>query len=729
MSRLIIVVDKIVYQNKETGFTVVRGLAKGHPDIVTVVGDMPVVFEGSVLYVRGEWQVDSKYGKQFHIEDYVHSIPATLHGIQKFLGSGLIKGIGHIYAARIVDAFGKDTISILDNDPDKLLEVRGISTVKLEVIKKSWKEQKEIRNIMLFLQTHNVSTSHAFKIFRQYGDESIEIVQSNPYSVADNDWGIGFKDADKIAKALKFKRDSYARLHAGLLYVLYELARKGHCYATKEMLLKGGKQLLKADDDMLTDMLVALQDLQEIVVEDVPNEDNLIAIYLPSYHHVEVEVAKRLTDILRSEGGFYINPNELLKKVEQKTGVTYDLVQRRAIVSSINMKVLVLTGGPGTGKTTTIQGIITAFHTVGAKVLLAAPTGRAAKRLTEVTGLQALTVHRLLDSQADGFKRNADNPLKGDVLIVDECSMMDIMLMYNLLIAIPDGMSIVLVGDVGQLPSVGAGNVLRDIIASGCVPVVKLIQIYRQAQQSRIVMNAYRINEGQMPDISNGKDSDFFFLDIDRLLHDIGIETTDIDIYADETSSVVAELVKSKLPKYYGVQSKDIQVLVPMQRGAAGAVNFNKVLQKHINPGENGLRYSDFLYKEKDKVMQIRNNYEKNVFNGDVGTVQSIDFYENTLTVDFDGRLVRYEYLELNELTLAYAVTVHKSQGSEYPIVVIPLLVNYYSMLQRNLLYTAITRAKKIVVIVGTRDALSYAVNNTSAEMRNSMLCERLQKL
>lgn len=729
MSQLKLVVDTIVYQNKEAGFTVVRGFAKYYSDIVTVVGDIPVVFVGSVLYMRGEWKIDSKYGKQFHADDYVHGVPATLYGIQQYLGSGLIKGIGRIYAARIVELFGKETVSVLDNEPDRLLEVQGISTHRLDAVKKSWKEQKEIRNIMLFLQKYNISAKHAFKIWRQYGNESIEMMQINPYSIADSDWGIGFTAADYLADKLKFNRFSYARLYAGLLYVLSELASKGHCYATQDMLLQGGKQLLKADDAMLSDTLIALQDLQDVIVEDVPNEDDLKAIYLPSYHHVEVDVAKRLIDILRSEGGFYMNPNELLKKVEEKTGVSYDLVQKRAIVSSVSMKVLVLTGGPGTGKTTTIQGIIAAYQTVGANVLLAAPTGRAAKRLTEVAGMQAVTVHRLLDAQADGFKRNAENPLKGDVLIVDECSMLDILLMHNLLKAIPDGMSLVLVGDVGQLPSVGAGNVLRDIIASDCVPVVKLTQIYRQSQQSRIVKNAYRINDGQMPDISNGKDSDFFYVDMDRLLNDIGVVTTDGNIYADETISVVVNLVKEKLPKYYDVPSKDIQVLVPMQRGAAGAVNINKVLQHHINPGENGLRSGDFLYKVNDKVMQVRNNYEKKVFNGDVGIVQSIDYCEHKLTVDFDGRLVQYEYLELDELSLAYAITVHKSQGSEYPIVVIPLIMNYFSMLQRNLIYTAITRAKKIVVIVGTRDALSYAVNNTSADMRNSMLCDRLKDL
>ena len=733
MEHLRCVVERITYQNEENGYAVIKCLAKGFNDLVTVVGNMPDVHVGSVLYLGGTWRINGKYGRQFQMETFEETLPATVYGIEKYLGSGLVKGIGPKFAKRIVQKFGKDTLEVIETDPDKLLEVYGIGQMRVNRIKKSWLEQKEIKNIMLFLQGHDVSTSHATKIYKTYGDKSIEVVQENPYRLADDIWGIGFKTADTIATKLGFGHEKYVRLRSGMLYTLNQLSDDGHCYATRDMLLKTGTEMLDVEDPRLSMALDEMIRAEDVIIEDIPAEEEASqekAIYLPPFYFSEIGVARRLNDILHNSGGIRINPEGLPLRIQQKTGMQYDEVQMQGIMAAVTSKVLVLTGGPGTGKTTTTLGIITAFRDAGASILLAAPTGRAAKRLSEATGMEAKTIHRLLEAKPpEGYKRNDENPLEGDVLIVDECSMIDIMLMYNLLKAVPDTMNLILVGDIDQLPSVGAGNVLRDIIDSGCFPVVRLTRIFRQAQSSRIIMNAHRINHGKMPDISNGRQSDFFFIDMDKEALKKGIDTGDTALFAEEAAKEIVALVGSKLPKYYRMPPREIQVLTPMQRGVVGATNLNQVLQQAINPGDVGLKRGGFLFRAHDKVMQIRNNYDKDVFNGDIGTIESVDTEDRSLRVDFDSKMVEYDVSELDELTLAYATTIHKSQGSEYPIVVIPVLMNHFVMLQRNLVYTGITRAKKVLVMVGTKKALAYAVRNVVVQKRNTMLKDRLQRL
>ena len=581
MEHLRCVVERITYQNPENGYSVIKCKVKGYSDLVTVVGSMPDVHVGSVLSLGGSWRVDKKYGRQFSMETFEETLPATVYGIEKYLRSGLI-------------------------------------------------------------------------------------------------------------------------------YTLNKLSEDGHCYATREQLIEKGMELLSVEDDVLS------MTLDEMLrQEDVIRQEE--AIYLPPFYFSESGTAKRMAKLLEQPASIKINTEDLADRIQKKTGMTYDEVQIEAIEKAMKSKILILTGGPGTGKTTTTLGIITAFKEAGARILLAAPTGRAAKRLSEATGMEAKTIHRLLEVKPpEGYQRNEENPLEGDALIVDACSMIDIMLMYNLLKAIPDAMTLIMVGDIDQLPSVGAGNVLRDFIDSGCFPVVRLTRIFRQAQSSRIIMNAHRINEGKMPDISNGKTSDFFFMEEEE---------------PEKAVETIVGLVKTKLPNYYKVSSGDIQVLTPMQRSVVGAANLNQALQEAINPGTFGLRRGGYLYCQNDKVMQIRNNYDKEVFNGDIGEITFVDLEDRSLKVDFDGREVEYDVSELDELVLAYATTIHKAQGSEYPIVVMPVTMNHFVMLQRNLIYTGITRAKKILVIVGTKKALAYAVKNVTVTDRNTMLKERIREL
>ena len=721
--------ERITYQNAENGYTVIKCLAKGYQDLITVVGTMQEVHVGSVLRLSGSWRVDAKYGRQFAAQQVEETMPATAYGIEKYLGSGLVKGIGPKFAHRIVQRFGKDTLDVIEENPERLLEVDGIGKVRVERIRKSWQEQKEIRNIMLFLQSHDVSTGHATKIYKTYGNESIRVVQENPYRLADDIWGIGFRTADTIAQKLGFEKDRFVRLRSGMLYTLNRLADEGHCFATEEMLLETGSELLEAEREPLAAALEEMIRAGDVITEGFTDEDGKeeTAIYLPPFYHAEIGTARRLQEIYRNEEGVRVDRRDIAQRIRRKTGMQYDEVQLKAIQTAVNSKILILTGGPGTGKTTTTLGIITAFRESGAQILLAAPTGRAAKRLSEATGMEAKTVHRLLEVKPpEGYQRNADNPLDGDVLIVDECSMIDVMLMYNLLKAVPDSMTLILVGDVDQLPSVGAGNVLRDVIESGCFPVVRLTRIFRQAQTSRIVMNAHRINAGKMPDISNGRNTDFFFVDVEKQAGENGRDPSDSAALAEEAAETVVRLVRTNLARYYRIAPRDIQVLTPMQRGTVGAANLNQILQAAINPGDDGLRRGGVQYRTNDKVMQIRNNYEKEVFNGDIGFVEREDPENRSLIVNFDGRSVEYDVTELDELVLAYATTIHKAQGSEYPVVVMPVLMTHYVMLQRNLIYTGITRAKKSLVIVGTRKALSYAVRNLTVRKRNTLLKQRL---
>ena len=711
MEHLRCVVERITYQNADNGYTVLKCAVKNYSDLVTVVGTMPDTHVGSVLSLEGMWKMDAKYGRQFLVEKFEETLPATVYGIEKYLGSGLVKGVGPKFAKRIVEKFGKDTLDVIEETPDELLKVSGIGKVRVDRIKTSWQEQKEIKNIMLFLQSHEVSTSHATKIFKTYGSESIAIVKENPYRLADDIWGIGFKTADSIAQKMGIDKGKFVRLRSGIFYTLNKLAEAGHCYTTRERLTGRAKELLEVEEPELEITLDEMIRTNDVIRDEAEDRE---AIYLPPYYFSESGCAKRLLRLMSCGKKKSEDTEEILKKVAASSEITYDEIQWQAVKTAVSSKVMVLTGGPGTGKTTTTLGIISAYKQAGCQIILAAPTGRAAKRMSEATGMEAKTIHRLLEYKPpEGYQKNEEHPLEGDVLILDECSMIDIMLMYNLLKALPQQMSLILVGDIDQLPSVGAGNVLRDIIDSGCVPVVRLTRIFRQAQGSRIIMNAHRINRGEGIDMRGGKDADFFFATKES---------------NQEVVDTIVQYCKTNLPRYYHVDPlQDIQVLTPMQRGECGAVNLNQVLQEAMNPSKIFLRRGGTQYRLKDKVMQIRNDYDKEVFNGDIGTITKVDVEEQELTVLFDEREVVYDVTELDELALAYAVTIHKSQGSEYPIVVMPFTMSHFVMLQRNLLYTGVTRAKKILVLVGEKKAVYYAIKNETTTGRNTCLARRLQ--
>ena len=706
MTKLRCVVERITYQNAENGYSVMKVKVKGYDDLVTLVGNLLEVPAGAVLLCEGEWRVDKRYGQQFQCETWEEVMPATAYGIEKYLGSGLVKGIGPKFAKLIVGHFGTDTIEVIETDIERLYEVPGIGKKRVEKIRESWEKQKDIKNVMLFLQGFGVSTAYAAKIYRQYGKESIDNVKENPYRLADDIWGIGFKTADGIARKMGYEMNDERRLRSGLIYTLNQLADEGHCYAEEEQLIATAKQLLEADEECIRTAMTHAIETEDLMLDGT-------AIYLPPFYYAECGTANRLNTLVHTkEAGSIFTARFDLAKLQRETGIEYDEVQVEAIRQAIASKVMVLTGGPGTGKTTTTKAIIAALQSAGMRILLAAPTGRAAKRMSEATGMEAKTIHRLLEyNPQDGYKRNDENPLEGDALIVDECSMIDIILMNNLTKALPTTMRLVLVGDIDQLPSVGAGNVLRDIIDSGVIPVVRLTRIFRQAQSSRIVMSAHAINRGCFPDISNGQHTDFFFMKQEE---------------PEKVAETIVSLVRDRLPKAYRQPAANIQVLTPMQRGVVGAANLNMALQQALNHNTAALVRGGYTYKEGDRVMQLRNNYDKDVYNGDLGYVRSVDMEERTLTVDFDGQMVEYEASELDELTLAYATTIHKSQGSEYPIVVMPVLMTHYVMLQRNLIYTGITRAKKICVLVGQTKALAYAIHNMKVLKRNTRLKERL---
>lgn len=707
MIKLRCVVEHITYQNQENGWSVMKVKVKGYDNLVTLTGSLLDVPVGSVLLVDGDWRVDPKYGQQFVAQSWTEVMPATIYGIKKYLGSGLIKGIGPVYAKAIVSKFGLETIDVIENDIERLLEVPRLGKKRMEKIRESWEKQKDIKEVMLFLQGHGVSTAFAAKIYRKYEKESIAKVKENPYQLADDIWGIGFKTADGIASKMGYEKNDPRRCRSGILYTLNELAEEGHVYAEPEQLVEAAVKLLEAEESPVRDALAKMIEAKDVIAD---NE----VIYLPPFYYAENGSAKRLQTLLSTSSllNASIAAEPEAEYGAKPGGIVYDEVQQAAIDKALESKVMVLTGGPGTGKTTTTQGIIAAFKSRGMRILLAAPTGRAAKRMTEATGMEAKTIHRLLEyNPMDGYKRNEENPLEGDALIVDECSMIDILLFYNLMKAVPENMRLVLVGDIDQLPSVGAGNVLRDIIDSQKIPVVRLTRIFRQAQSSRIVMNAHAINAGQFPNIKNGLDTDFFFINQED---------------ADEIVKLIIGFVRDRLSRKYGMPPKEIQVLTPMQRGTVGASNLNIELQNALNPSGPSLARGGYTFRQGDKVMQIRNNYDKSVFNGDIGYITAVDTNERTLTVSFDSRLVEYDITELDELTLAYAVTIHKSQGSEFPIVVMPVTMKHFVMLQRNLIYTGITRAKKICVLVGTTKALAYAIRNQTVSKRNTLLKERL---
>jgi len=716
-------IERITYTNEENGFTIAKVKVQGQRDLVTVVGNLLAPTPGEILEMRGEWTTHPRYGEQFKIVSYQSKVPATVVGIERYLGSGLIKGIGPVMAKRIVSRFGRQTLDVIEKDIDQLAEVEGIGRKRIKMIEKAWDAQREIRNVMLFLQSHGVSSGYATKIFKQYGDRSIQMVRENPYRLATDIFGIGFVTADQIAEKLGFPKDSPLRAEAGTLYVLHQLADEGHVFYPYELLITKCCEMLEAEREGIVQALGTLYQKERIVIEDLNEsittfQENHKAVYLAKYHLCETSIAKRLQALLGySKSIRTIDAEKAVEWVQGRLTIRLAREQGEAIRAAAENKVMVITGGPGTGKTTIIQALLTIFSRLDVKILLAAPTGRAAKRMNETTGFEARTIHRLLEYslQKGGFQRNEDKPLDVDLLVVDEASMIDTILMHHLLKAVPPGATLILVGDVNQLPSVGAGNVLKDIIDSGAVEVVPLSKIFRQARESLIVVNAHKINQGIMPLFRPAESGheDFFF-----------VEQED----PEEVLRIILELVSRRIPQKFGFDPvKDIQVLTPMHKGLVGAANLNRALQETLNPGEAVVVRGQSSFRVHDKVMQIRNNYDKEVFNGDIGTIVRIDPELRELIISFDGRDVPYDFLDLDEVVLAYAISVHKSQGSEYPAVVIPVTTQHYMLLQRNLIYTAVTRGKQLVVMVGSRKALGLAVQNDKTERRFTRLRDRLR--
>ena len=715
-------IERITFTSEETGYTVARVKVHGRRELLTVIGNIINPTPGEIIRMKGEWGNHPKYGEQFKIVFWQTTTPATVHGMEKYLGSGLIKGIGPVMAKRIVKMFGERTLDVIENEIDRLADVEGIGQKRIGMIRKAWAEQKEIRAVMIFLQSHGVSSGYAAKIFKQYGQEAIQIVQENPYCLATDIHGIGFITADKIAGKLGFAKDSDLRAAAGILYVLHELTDEGHVYYPYEPLVEKCREMLEIDREVIVKAIAAAALDKQIVVEDLNHdlanyEENNKAVYLAGYHIAEKALAARLKTLIGSTQAIRkIDSEKAIQWVQEKLSIALAEKQIEAVRQAAGNKVMVITGGPGTGKTTIVNAILKIFSAIKAKILLAAPTGRAAKRMSEATGHEAKTIHRMLEynMRKGGFQKNEDSPLDCDLIIIDEASMIDTLLMHHLLKAIPAAATFILVGDVNQLPSVGAGNVLKDIMDSGIAPVVQLNEIFRQAKESSIIVNAHKINEGIIPNLQSQPDKtdDFYF-----------IEQED----PEKALETVINLVRNRIPRRFGFDPvNDIQVLTPMHRGTIGAGNLNLELQKALNPGEEGVFRGGRHFKVNDKVMQIVNNYDKEVYNGDIGRIASIDEEEKEVKVIMDDREVVYDYSDLDELVHAYAVSVHKSQGSEYPAVVIPILTQHYVLLQRNLLYTGVTRGKKLVVIVGTKKAMAIAVKNNRTENRFTLLKQRL---
>lgn len=707
MESLYGVVERITFMNEENGFCVLKVKVPEETDLVTVVGTLYQVMVGVALEMDGIWKVDKRFGRQFVVERYHEALPATITGIQKYLGSGLIKGIGPAFAKKIVSKFKEDTLRIIEHHPEKLSEVEGLGEKKIAFITKAWQEQKEIKNVMIFLQGQGVSTKFAIKIYKTYGDNSLEILKNNPYRLADDIWGVGFKTADAIAKKMGIREDSLDRIYAGVLFALGNGVSEGHCYMQKDDLKRLSESVLG----------LSLGDCSQIWLQMVAKKMIFCEqdkVYTLPLIQSEMAVAQKIVELTKQENTLKKEEfSPLLEKIQKENSIQYDPIQKKSIQTALESTFMVLTGGPGTGKTTTITGIIRVFKAMEARVSLAAPTGRAAKRMTETTGVESKTIHRLLEySPQEGYKKNEENPLTCDLLIIDESSMIDIILMHHLLKAVPAQTRVILVGDVDQLPSVGAGNVLKDIITSGKIPVVALKKIYRQALGSQIVQNAHRVNRGEMPELCNEKEGDFFFI-----------------AQEDEEKIVqtIKDLCATRLPKRYGFHPiEDIQVLCPMQRGELGARRLNEVLQSALNPSEEWIKVGGVCYKLGDKVMQIKNNYDKQVFNGDIGRIIEIDHDDKMVMIAFEDQMILYDGTELDEIVLAYATTVHKSQGSEYSVVIVPLTHQHYVMLQRNLLYTSMTRAKKFMVLVGTQKAIQFAVRNERISQRNTSLSKRI---
>jgi exodeoxyribonuclease V alpha subunit len=707
-------VERVTYHNPENGFCVLRIKARGRRDLLTVVGHAAVVSAGEWITASGEWVNDRTHGQQFKSLFLRISAPTSIEGIQKYLASGMIRGIGPVYARKMVRAFGDKVFDVIEAEPDRLREVSGIGPGRAKSIVNAWAEQKTVREIMVFLHSHGVGTARAVRIFKTYGADAVQVMSENPYRLARDIRGIGFKTADAIAMKLGIDKTAMIRVRAGISYALTEARDQGHCGLPTEELAPLAVELLAVPEELVRTAL-DLELAETTVVADTVGE--AACIFLPGLYRAERVIAERMRRLASGRPPWpYIDPGKALPWIEQETGLSLAESQITAIRLALASKVLVITGGPGVGKTTIVNAILRILDAKGVSLLLCAPTGRAAKRMTEATGFEAKTIHRLLevDPKTGAFKRDSDNPLTCNLLVVDETSMVDVMLMQALMKAMPDRAALLIVGDIDQLPSAGPGQVLADIIRSGAVRVVRLTEVFRQAAESRIITSAHQINRGSLPDLSGPDgDNDFYFVEAD-----------------DPESAVfrIVELVKTRIPQRFGLDPiRDIQVLCPMNRGGSGARSLNIDLQAALNPaGERKVERFGWTFASGDKIMQIENDYDKEVYNGDIGYIDDVDPDAGELTARFDGRAVTYEFGELDTLVSAYAVTIHKSQGSEYSAVVIPVLTQHYVMLQRNLLYTGVTRGKRLVVLVGQTKAVALAVRNASGRRRWSKLNEWL---
>jgi exodeoxyribonuclease V alpha subunit len=711
------VIERVTFHNPENGFAVLRIQARGRRDLVTVVGHLPSAQAGEYVEASGSWAQDRDHGLQFKADDLKTTPPQTAEGIEKYLGSGLVKGIGPHFARKIVEVFGARTLSVIDESPTFLREVKGIGPRRIQRIRSSWQEQKAVRAIMLFLQNHGVGTTRAVRIYKTYGEQALDVVQENPYRLATDVWGIGFQTADKLAERMGIDRASPLRARAALRYVLQQLSNEGHCGFPEEGVVARTAELTGIGPDVVTAAVEAEREEGDLVREPTGEEPWL---YLKPLFLAEVGVARTLRSLCEGEHPLpAIDLDAALAWVEKKMGLELAETQRHAIRQATTQKVLVITGGPGVGKTTIVRGILEIFAAKKLRCALCAPTGRAAKRLSETTGREAKTIHRLLefDPAHGGFKRDRNQPLDADLVVVDEASMVDVVLMNQLLRALPPWTCLVLVGDVDQLPSVGPGTVLADVIASGAVPVVRLTEIFRQAEQSWIVRAAHAVNHGELPESAPAGQGDFYFVEADT---------------PEAILDRLIAMVRERIPARFGLDPlRDVQVLTPMNRSDLGAGNLNTRLQEVLNPpmpGSEPVQRYGWSFRVGDKVIQTVNEYQKEVFNGDIGRITAIDPVDQEVTVDYDGRKVVYDFGELDELALAFSLTIHKSQGSEYPAVVIPLHTQHFLMLQRNLIYTGITRGKKLVVIVGSRKALSLAVQRRDTARRYTALARRLRE-
>ncbi len=720
------VLERVTYANEETGYTIARvATERIGPDLLTVVGPLLGAQVGESLRLTGRWTSHPRYGRQFEVQSYTTVLPATIQGIRRYLGSGMIKGIGPVMAERMVAHFGTDILRVIEEEPQRLVEVPGVGPKRTKLVADAWEEQKAIKEVMVFLQGVGVSTSLAVRIFKKYRDSAISVVRSEPYQLAADVWGIGFKTADTIARAVGIPHDSPERIKAGLQYTLSEAADDGHCFLPAPNLLTEAAKILDVAREMITPCLNELAADEGVVREAVPLGDHEVpAVYLVPFHRAECSLASGLRDLLHAEqdrmAAFQrMDWDQALTWLHGRTGADLAPEQEAAVRLALTERVAVLTGGPGCGKSFTVRSIVELARAKKAKIVLVAPTGRAAKRLAELTGHEAATVHRLLQLQPGGdAKYDRDNPLDADLVVVDESSMIDLVLANKLVKAVPRGAHLLLVGDVDQLPSVGAGEVLRDLLAAtGTIPRVRLTKIFRQAQESGIVVNAHRVNAGSPPRLRGFPD--FFWFTCED---------------TEETAALTVDIVARRIPHRFGMDPRrDVQVLTPMHRGPAGAGNLNTLLQEMLTPHEEGRperRYGGRVFRVGDKVTQLRNNYDKGtagVFNGTVGVVTGMSLEDSKLTVLTDeDESIDYAFDELDELTHAYAATIHRSQGSEYPAVIIPLTTGSWMMLRRNLLYTAITRAKKLVVLVGSHRALAAAVRTPGAGRRHTGLTHRL---